>query len=147
MPFKHVREANRPKPKQALPGDIAWSLSKSFGQRIRDGQNIASRCQDGVKILRGSVVQRSAQPAERAEIGRRPVGYGFEARPVPATYDEGIGLAPQAIGDMIDQRPSVEQRRTLVRAEARCPASRDYGAQQPHRRRLGKSSAERKRPC
>lgn len=147
MSFQHVREANRPKPEEALPGDAAWSPPKAFGQRIGDWQNIASRCQDGVKFLRGGVAQRSAQPAERAEIGRGPVGYGFEARPVPAADDEGVGLASQAIGDMIDQRPSVEQRRPLVRAEARCPASRDYGAQQPHRHRLGKSSAKRKRPC
>ena len=77
------------------------------------------------------MMQRRAQPAERTEAGRRPVGQTGQAGPVPPDNRQRINLRPQPGDDMVDQRLIAKLCRPLVAAEAaRLAAGEDRGEDQ-----------------
>ena len=69
-------------------------------------------------------MQRAGDGAKRPEARRWSIRDAVEAGVRAPHDDQPIGLRREPFGDMLDQRPAIEQRQRLVRAEAAGLATR-----------------------
>ena len=139
MSVQQWRKCDRPDAKQIMTINIDGAFRRVIYWKLRHGYDIATRGYHRIKPVLLRIMQRCIQATQRPHVREWPVFDPIHARPSAATDNQFFDLIAQAIGDMFDQRGSIQGCSCLVAPKARSLAAGNDRAQPFQRKSSGNS--------
>eukprot|EP01037_Dinobryon_pediforme_P018506 gene18504-18783_t len=140
--IERIARGHRPQPDDRGAGAMRRAR-RQFAQQIPGQVEPVDRNRKHrIEPARGGMVQRAAQPAQRAHPGVRPVGHGHRRGRIAPGHHHRIALVRQLRHGAIDQRAPAKLCQGLVAAKpARLPTGQHHtkhpGTKSPGARKPG----------